>query len=119
MLEGLAVLVSAQLLGEVAVRLAGLPVPGPVIGLVALGLALLVARRPIQAVEEAADGIVRHLSLLFVPAGVGVVQYAPLLRAEAIAIAATLVLSTAVTLAVTAFVFARLARGSSGTEGRA
>lgn len=48
-----------------------LPVPGPVVGMMLL-LALMLMRAPLPAmVEETADGLLKHLSLLFVPAGVG------------------------------------------------
>ena len=71
MLEGLTILIVLQLAGEILAGLTRAPVPGPVIGLALLvGYALWRGALP-KAVEEAGDGILRHLSLLFVPAGVG------------------------------------------------
>lgn len=117
-LVGLLVLLLHQLAGEVLVGLLGLPVPGPVVGLLLLLATLTLrgrrARReadaPPAAVEVAADGLLRHLALLFVPAGTGVVQYAALLRAEAVPVAVALVASTATALVATATVLRLLLR---------
>jgi holin-like protein len=110
MLAAIAALLVCQLAGEAAVRLATLPVPGPVVGMVLL-FAMLLARAPLpNAVGDTADGMLRHLSLLFVPAGVGVVQHLERLGGEGIRLVVVVVLATAVTLAVTALVFEWLAR---------
>jgi holin-like protein len=110
MLLGLVLIIALQLAGEVVARGLGLPVPGPVLALGALAV-IGAARGGLPGpIEEAADQLVRHLSLLFVPAGVGVVQHLGLLRTEWVAILATLVVSTIVTMAVTALVFRLLAR---------
>ena len=96
MLRGLTVLLACQLLGEVLVRLAGLPVPGPVVGMVLL-FALLQLRQPedhpgsASGTLRAADVLLRHLQLFFVPAGVGVVVYVAVLREEALPITVALV----------------------------
>jgi putative effector of murein hydrolase LrgA (UPF0299 family) len=102
------------LIGEVIVRGLGLPMPGPVVGLMIL-LALLLARDrfailawgPLQqdGVESASRGLLAHLSLLFIPAGVGVVQKLDLLAEHGIAIAVILAVSVVVTLLVTVATF--------------
>jgi holin-like protein len=73
MIRGLLVLLTCQFMGTVVTDAFGLPVPGAVIGLVVF-LGLLKVRRPAPDSGEirAAEGLLRHLSLLFVPAGVGV-----------------------------------------------
>ncbi|HVO14351.1 MAG TPA: CidA/LrgA family protein [Alphaproteobacteria bacterium] len=110
MIGALATLLCCQLAGESIARLSGIPVPGPVIGLMLL-FALLAARRGVAAeLQSAADGLLRHLSLLFVPAGVGVMLHAARLEAEWPAILAAIVVSTALTIAVTALVFRLVAR---------
>ena len=74
MLAALATLLVCQLAGEVIVRALSLPLPGPVIGM-ALLFVLMLARAPIaKGIDETANTLLKHLSLLFVPAGVGVVQ---------------------------------------------
>jgi putative effector of murein hydrolase LrgA (UPF0299 family) len=110
MIQAFAILLVGQLIGETIVRLALLPIPGPVVGMVLL-FALMVARMPLPStLGETADGLLRHLSLLFVPAGVGVVQHLDRLGADAVRLLAVVVIATAVTLAATAFVFEFIAR---------
>jgi holin-like protein len=85
------------------VRALGVPIPGPVVGLVLL-LVVLQIRRPGReaGVVRAADGLLRHLQLLFIPAGVGIIQYFPLLAEAWLPVAAGLVISWLAVLLVTA-----------------
>ena len=114
MIASLSLILLCQLAGEVIVRGLGLPMPGPVVGLLFLLLLLLardrfvaLARGPLQqdGVENASRGLLAHLSLLFVPAGVGVVQKLDLVAEHGIAVAAVLAISVAVTLLVTVATF--------------
>ena len=114
MVRGFFILLFFQLIGEVLARGLGLPAPGPVIGLALLvvGLAVNRAWRPFDdeqlarsEVGQAANALLANLSLLFVPAGVGVVQYLGLLREEAVALASALIVSTLLTLVATVGVF--------------
>ncbi len=110
MLGALTLLLVCQALGEAVVRLAGLPVPGPVMGMLLLFGWLTFKGEVPEPVAKTAGGLLEHLSLLFVPAGVGVVLYLDLVAAEWKAIAAALVVSTLATIVVTAFVMRRLVR---------
>jgi holin-like protein len=108
MLPALTLLLVCQSIGEAVVRLAGLPVPGPVLGMLLL-FAWLVRKGEVpEPLARTAGGLLEHLSLLFVPAGTGVVLYLDLIAAEWTAIAAALVVSTLATIVVTAFVMSRL-----------
>lgn len=110
MLPAFAILLCLQLAGEALVRLIVSPVPGPVMGM-ALLFVFLIVRAPLpHATNETADGILKHLSLLFVPAGVGVVQQLPLLGAEGWKLLAIILVSSVFALAVTALTFAALTR---------
>ena len=119
MIASLSLILLCQLAGEVIVRGLALPMPGPVVGLVLL-LSLLVARDrfavfargPLQGggVENASRGLLAHLSLLFVPAGVGVVQKLDLIAAHGIAIVVVLLLSVVVTLLATVATFLVVSR---------
>jgi holin-like protein len=110
MLEALAGLLVCQLIGEALVRLAGLPVPGPVLGMVLL-FAFLAWRKSVpDDLAKTANGLLDHLSLLFVPAGVGVILHLDLVAAEWPAIGAALIVSTLVTIAVTALLMRKLAK---------
>jgi len=119
MIRGFLILLAFQLLGEIAARTLGLPAPGPVVGLALLVCALAAFRelRPFddrQLVESdlgrASDGLLASLSLLFVPAGVGVVQYLGLLREQGVALAAALIVSTLLALMATVGAFALVGR---------
>jgi len=114
MIASFSLILLCQLTGEVIVRGLSLPMPGPVVGLVLLLLLLLLrdrfavlARGPLeqQGVEKAGQALVAHLSLLFVPAGVGIVQKLDLVAEHGIALVAVLALSVAVTLLVTVATF--------------
>ena len=105
MINGLAVLLGGQLLGEVIARYFDLPVPGPVLGLVFLAAYLFFVKFGRADVEETANGLLRHLALLFVPASTGIVRYLDLLSEQGIALGVALVVSTVAALIVTVLVF--------------
>jgi putative effector of murein hydrolase LrgA (UPF0299 family) len=114
MIASLSLILLCQLAGEVIVRGLGLPMPGPVLGLMFLLLLLLardrlkiLARGPLTGggVENTSRGLLAHLSLLFVPAGVGVVQKLDLVAAHGIAFAGVLAISVVLTLLATVGTF--------------
>ncbi len=113
-LTGFATLLTAQVAGELVARwLGGIgawTMPGPVIGMLLLFLALMlpvVKRHLAQSVGEAAQVLLAHLSLLFVPVGVGVMVHLGLLSAFGVKLVLVIVLSTWLGLAVTALVLRR------------
>lgn len=118
MVPALATLLLFQLLGEVAVRLSGAPLPGPVVGLALLLLLLALRPSALAAIKPTAQGLLQHLSLLFVPAGVGVMQHLQRLGDEALAIGVALVVSTLVGLAVAAWTMLALMRWQGRRDGR-
>lgn len=101
-LQGVTVLLIYQLVGEVSARLLHLPIPGPVIGMVLLFVTLLVRHALAESLEPAATGLLSHLSLLFIPAGVGVMVHIGRIGEQWLALSAALLLSTVLTLVVTA-----------------
>ena len=114
MIASFSLILLCQLAGEALVRGLGLPMPGPVIGLMLLLLLLLLrdrfavlARGPLQgdSVESTSRGLLTNLSLLFVPAGVGVVQKLDLIVDHGIAFLSVLVISVLITLLVTVATF--------------
>jgi holin-like protein len=119
MIRGFALILVFQLAGELLTRLLSLPVPGPVIGMVLLLLALELELPQQEPLRAASAGLLSILSLLFVPAGVGIVQHLPRLSAEWFALTAALLVSTAATIAVTGLVAARLLRRPTGGTGGA
>lgn len=110
MIPALATILAFQLAGEATARAFDLPLPGPVLGMVALVAAFLASPRLAAAVRPTAQGLLAHLSLLFVPAGVGVVAHLGVLRDAGVAIFAALLVSTVLAIAVGALAFAGVAR---------
>jgi holin-like protein len=135
MLEAILALFVCQLLGEVLTRGTGLPIPGPVLGMLLLFLALQLwsfwnrkahSARAASGHDNQTDSqthaidsmplgkasgfLLAHLSLLFVPAGVGIISHIQVLTVHGVGLIVALVLSTALSLAVTALVFAKVSR---------
>lgn len=101
LIHGILGLLGCQLLGEIIAQLAGLPVPGPVIGMLLLLAFLLGYGGPPAALRRVSETLLNYLALLFVPAGVGVMVHFRLIAGDWVAIGAALVVSTAVTLVAT------------------
>ncbi|MCB1759937.1 MAG: CidA/LrgA family protein [Gammaproteobacteria bacterium] len=113
MLEYLTLILLCQLAGEIFVTRLQAPLPGPVVGMLLLFLFLLFRGSVPEALGRLSAGLLNHLSLLFVPAGVGVMVHFELLGDDFWPLATALVLSTLVTIAVTALVMAALNRTGS------
>jgi holin-like protein len=114
MIEAFALLLLCQLAGEILSHGFGLPMPGPVIGLLILFAGLVIAQNfgkasavsiNDTALGRATQGLLQHLSLLFVPAGVGVIDHLHLLQTYGPVLFLALFVSTALSLAVTALTF--------------
>ena len=69
LIVGMSVLLGCQFIGELLVRALAVPVPGPVLGMVVLLIGLMVNGRVPSALRMAGEGLLRYLTLLFVPAG--------------------------------------------------
>jgi holin-like protein len=105
MLAAIALLMTCQLMGEVIHRVTGLPLPGSVIGLVLLlgWLALVPRERP--TLKAVTAWLTAHLSIMFVPAAVGLIDEGEPLSRYGIGILAATAVSTLLTMVVTALVF--------------
>lgn len=114
MLAAFAILLIFQCIGEGVAFLTGVPIPGPVIGMLLLLATLLAWPRLQDVLEATASELLRHLSLLFVPAGVGVIVAASSGRGQWLAIIAAIVGSSILALAVTALVMQALGRKTKG-----
>lgn len=104
MLQALATLLVFQTIGEVLSYSLALPIPGPVLGMALLLILLLARPATIEALRPTSVELLKHLSLLFVPAGVGVMLHAARIADEWLPILVALVVSTALAIAVTALV---------------
>jgi holin-like protein len=111
MIKPIFILLLFQLTGEALRAATHIQVPGPVIGMVLLAAWYILRRRnPEPALEQAADGLLNWLGLLFVPAGVGIVANLALLRAAWLPISVALIGSTFLTLLTTAWIMHRFGR---------
>jgi holin-like protein len=115
-LRGLALMLLLQASGEALAKAFALPIPGPVVGMVLLLGALSWAplRTPIAA---AAEFLLGHLSLLFIPVGVGVVTHLDLVSQYGLRLLVVIVGSTWIGMAVTGLVLRALLRGGRRDEG--
>ncbi|MFP4161588.1 MAG: CidA/LrgA family protein [Ectothiorhodospira sp.] len=112
-MPALLVLLLCQLAGEVLVAGLGLPFPGPVVGMMLLFLGLVARGGVPDDLKRVTDGLLRHLALLFVPAGVGLMVHFDRVMQDAWPLLAGLVASTALALAVTLGLLNGLIRGDA------
>lgn len=105
-LNGITLLLIFQLLGEITTIALKLPVPGPVLGMTFLFLTLVLRGNVSPSLDLASDSLLAHFSLLFIPAGVGVMAHFDRLSAEWLPITIALILSTLITVTGTAAIMA-------------
>jgi holin-like protein len=116
MIEAGILLLLCQLAGESIVRALAVPVPGPVLGALFM-LAFLALRRGVpDNLARTSHDLLANFSLLFVPAGTGIILHAARLEAEALALIAALIGSTALTIAVASLAFVGMDRLLGGTQ---
>ena len=104
MLEYLTLILVCQLTGEFAVTTLNIPLPGPVAGMILLFVYLSVRGEIPEELGKLTGALLNNLSLMFVPAGVGVMVHFELLGADAFALTISLLISTILTIAITALV---------------
>lgn len=110
MIWPMTVLLGCQLAGEISARMLGLPVPGPVLGMI-LMLGLLAAIPGLYPlIAQTSQTLLGNLSLLFVPAGVGVVAHLDKLAENGLGLLAALIGSTLLALTAGVLTFRAVAR---------
>jgi len=120
MLAGITVLLVFQLIGEVTAYYLGCFVPGPVIGMAMVAAVLILAEGSKALAPahrqtlETSRAILANLGILFVPAGVGIIQHLDLIRDRGLALLAIVLVSTAITLTATVWVFILVKRLTGG-----
>lgn len=116
MIPALMVILVCQLFGEVVSHSLHLPLPGPVLGMALLLVSMKVSDRLAALVRPVAQVILGNLSLLFVPAGVGIIGHLDLVQAEGLPLALALIGSTVAAIAVGALTFRAVARAMEGRD---
>ncbi|CAA7618187.1 putative effector of murein hydrolase LrgA [Candidatus Terasakiella magnetica] len=109
-LSYITLLLLCQLAGEVIVRLVGLPLPGPVLGMMLLFLGLVIHGRVPNGLDGVVKGILGNFALLFIPASVGVMVHLNTLATEWLPIAAAVLISTFCTIVFTGRLMQHLTR---------
>ncbi len=110
MIGYLTLILLCQLCGEVAVGALGLPVPGPVLGMAFLFAFLLIRGQVPDDLSTTADGLLRNMSLLFVPAGTGVIMHVKLLSDALVPLSLAVAISTSAAIVVTALMMRLLSK---------
>jgi holin-like protein len=113
MLASITLLLVYQTIGEVLVHTLNLPIPGPVVGMLMLFITLVIRKSVTQELRDTSQGLLQHLSLLFVPAGVGVMSHFARISDEWLPLLVALLVSTVLTIAVTALTMSGLLKLSS------
>ncbi|MDR0776519.1 MAG: CidA/LrgA family protein [Azonexus sp.] len=117
MISALSLLLFFQLAGEMLARYFSLPVPGPVIGMLLLFVALVLRGGPGDDLRHTSQTLLQHLSLLFIPAGVGIMVHLHRVADEWLALLLSLLISTLATLAVTALTMRCCQRPATPEDG--
>lgn len=110
MILALLSLLTCQLAGETLSRAFALPLPGPVLGMLLMLLALQFIPALADVMRPVAQGILSHMSLLFVPAGVGIVGHLDQFGGQGIGIVVAILGSTALAIAAGALTFSAVAK---------
>ncbi|MEK7991642.1 MAG: CidA/LrgA family protein [Thiotrichaceae bacterium] len=105
-IHGITILLFYQLIGEFFVLFLSLPIPGPVVGMILLLLTLLLKGHVPSSLDISSTTLLGHLSLLFIPAGVGLMVHFELIANQWLPIVMTLILSTVFTMVMTAAIMA-------------
>lgn len=108
MVQGFLILLMCQLAGEWLMVWLGIPIPGPVAGMLLLFMGLIIYGKVPAFLRVPAEGLIRHLSLLFIPAGVGLMVFAQLLAQYWLLVVLSLVISTLLTLVLSAWLMQQL-----------
>ena len=120
MLKGVFFIFFFQLIGEVVQQYFVLLIPGPVVGLILLLMTLICTQGLTSSaigtlstsIFQSADGILRYLSLLFIPIGVGVIMHLQYLENNILRVMAIILIGTVTSLGLTAVLFERLTKNN-------
>lgn len=100
------------LLGEIIALVFEWAIPGSIIGMILLTLALEFKIIKLDQVEEVSDFLIRNMAFFFVPPGVGLMVNLELIADNWLAITVATLLSTVLVLVVTGLV-AQIGRGKT------
>ncbi|MGZ3159491.1 MAG: CidA/LrgA family protein [Burkholderiaceae bacterium] len=108
MINTITTLLIFQTIGEFLTYAFSLPIPGPVLGMLLLFLFMLWKREAVDKLAPGTSQLLAHMSVFFVPAGVGIIVHINRIANEWLPIAVALIASTVMSIVVTAVVIKRL-----------
>ncbi|MDR1890530.1 MAG: CidA/LrgA family protein [Zoogloeaceae bacterium] len=117
MVTAFAQLLLFQLAGEALSRGLNLPAPGPVLGMALLFVFLCIKGGPDPELSKTTNHLLHYMTILFVPAGVGVMLILPVLKKEGLPILLATLVSTGFAIAVTGWLVQALSRWTSKRGG--
>jgi holin-like protein len=100
-LRQLAIILAICFIGEVLNKLLNIPIPGNVIGMIILLISLLTGLIKLEAIEDVAEFLLKHLAFFFVPAGVGIISSMDIIKANLFPMLVVILLSAIVVMVVT------------------
>jgi holin-like protein len=102
MYRGLAIILGFLFTGQAVSKFTHIPVPGSVLGMIFLTAALMTGMVKLEHVEEVGTFLIKNMSVMFIPPGVGVVVYWSLVKKDILPISVALLVSFALTIVLTA-----------------
>lgn len=108
MVKGFLILLIFQWLGEQLVKITQAPIPGPVIGMLLLLVALLIRQQVSEGLQQSSHQLIQYLSLLFLPAGVGIFFLTDILKQHWLPISAAMFVGTLLSMVVCTLLAKRL-----------
>ena len=88
-------------IGQVIVNWTGIFIPSSIIGLLLLWICLMTDIIKVEYIKDGASFMILYLTLFYIPATVGLIEYPELLRLEGILLMVAIFVSSAVTLVIT------------------
>jgi len=110
LLHGLAILLALQWLSTEIIAFLGIPFPPPLLGMLILTALLCTGVIKENYIEDICTALIDKMALLFLPAGVSMILYLDVIKAELLPISLTVILSSVIILCSTALVLEMLLR---------
>ena len=110
LLHGLAILLALQWLSTEVITFLGIPFPPPLLGMLILTALLCTGVIKEDYIEDICTALIDKMALLFLPAGVSMILYLDVIKAELLPISLTVILSSVIILCSTALVLEMLLR---------
>ncbi len=111
LLRQIGIIVGICLLGGVLQYVFKLPIPGNVLGMVILLVALCSGLIKLEMIAEVSEFLLDHLAFFFIPAGVGIIACLGLLHRKWLAVVGVCLITTVLTMVVTGHTIQWMQRG--------